>query len=37
MNSTDPRDADEKLITENEIVAVPKVFVMAPTHTILQL
>jgi hypothetical protein len=37
MNSADPRDADEKLITEDEIVPVPKVFVMAPTHTILQL
>ena len=27
MNSADPRDADEKLITEDEIVPVPKVFV----------
>jgi hypothetical protein len=30
MNSADPRDADEKLITEDEIVPVPKVVVMAP-------
>lgn len=25
MNSADPREADEKLITEDEIVSVPKV------------
>lgn len=37
MNSADPRDAAEKLITEDEIVAVPKVLVMTPIHIILQL
>jgi hypothetical protein len=32
MNSGDPRDADEKLITEDEIVPVPKVRCVCVCH-----